>query len=152
MNAYARILGLQVLACGLLLSQGVAHAAEFRSVGVPAAVLFDGPSTKGKKLFAAPRGMPLEVVAVINQWVKVRDVAGDILWIERSDLSNQRTVIATTLATVRSSPQDSAVPVFQAERGVLLELADASAAAGWIKVKHRDGAIGYVRVQEVWGF
>jgi SH3-like domain-containing protein len=129
----------------------VVHAAEFRSVGSAAAVLYDGPSAKGKKLFVAPRGMPLEVLSVVNNWVKVRDLAGDVLWIERSDLSNTRTLVAIGTVAVRSGPQDNATVVFQIERGVMLELTDAKPAPGWAKVKHPDGALGFVKASEVWG-
>lgn len=128
-----------------------AGAADFRSVGVAAAVLYDGPSAKGRKLFVAPRGMPLEVLSVVNNWVKVRDAAGDVLWIERAELSPQRTLVATTTAQVRASPQDTAAVVFQAERGVLLELTDPAVTGGWAKVRHRDGSIGFVKAGEVWG-
>ena len=128
-----------------------ANAAEFRSVGVAAAVLFDSPSAKGKKLFVAPRGMPLEILSVVNNWVKVRDAAGDVLWIERAELVAQRTVVAVSTAMVRSSPQDSATIVFQAERGVLLDLTEPAPAGGWVKVKHRDGSLGFVKTAEVWG-
>jgi SH3-like domain-containing protein len=134
-----------------LLATSAVQAADFRSVGVAAAVLFDSPSAKGKKLFVAPRGMPLEVLSVVNNWVKVRDSAGDVLWIERAELANQRTVVAMSTAMVRSSPQDSATIVFQAERGVLLDLSEPAPASGWAKVKHRDGSLGFVKATEVWG-
>ncbi len=47
--------------------------------------------------------------------------------------------------------------VFRAELQVLLEAAEAAtsaattAAPGWIKVRHRDGQVGYVRVGQVFG-
>ena len=73
----------------------VAGAAEFRSVAVPAAVLYDAPSVQARKVWVAPRQMPLEVLTVVNQWVKVRDVSGDAAWIDRGELSTQRTLVAT---------------------------------------------------------
>ncbi|MEI7444773.1 MAG: SH3 domain-containing protein [Burkholderiales bacterium] len=130
-----------------------AGAAEFRGVA-QAAVLYDGPSKQARKLFAAPRGMPLEVISTLGQWVKVRDVSGDVVWIERTDLGERRSVVTTVLATVRREPQDGAAPVMQADRGVLLDVVDtppAEATAGWIRVRHRDGGAGWVRTTEVWG-
>jgi SH3-like domain-containing protein len=138
------------VACAGLVSAAGALAAEFRSIAAPA-VLYDAPSLLAKKLFVAPRGMPVEVVSVVNQWVKVKDQAGDIAWVERADLSTQRTVIARANATVRSAAQDGAEVVFQAERGVVLELAEPAPAPGWVRVRHRDGSSGYVRAAEVWG-
>ena len=128
------------------------HAQEFRGVA-QAAVLYDGPSRQARKLFAAPRGMPVEVVSSLGQWVKVRDAAGDVLWIERSDLGERRSVVTTAVAAVRQQPQESAPVVLHADRGVLLDLVEAEggAAAGWIRVRHRDGGAGWVRQTEVWG-
>ena len=130
---------------------GAADAADFKSIGTAAAVLYDGPSAKGKKMFVAPRGMPVEVLATVNNWIKIRDQLGDVLWVDRAELATQRTVIMLSNATVRSSALDSATIVFQAERGVVLDLIDPAPAAGWVRVKHRDGAAGFVRATEVWG-
>ena len=131
---------------------GPVQSAEFRSVA-NAAPLYDGPSKQARKLFAAPRGMPVEVISTLGQWVKVRDMAGDVVWIERTDLAERRAVVASTLATVRQQPQDTAATVLHADRGVLLELAEGTeAAAGWLRVRHRDGGIGWVRSTEVWGW
>ncbi|HMN82676.1 MAG TPA: SH3 domain-containing protein [Burkholderiaceae bacterium] len=126
-------------------------AAEFRSIGVPAAVMYDGPSLKGRKAFIAPRGMPVEVLSTLGNWVKVRDLIGDVLWVDRKDLTVQRTVIATTSAAVRNGATDNSPILFVAERGVVLELSEVRAPAGWARVRHRDGTIGYARAADVWG-
>ena len=130
-----------------------AGAAEFRSVAAPA-VLYDGPSKQARKLFAAPRGMPLEVISTLGQWVKVRDSAGDVVWIERVDLADRRSVVTQALVSLRAGPQDTAAVVASIDRGVLLDLADPAApdaASGWVRVRHRDGTAGYVRAADVWG-
>lgn len=127
-------------------------AAEYRSVNVAAAILWDGPSDKAKKVFLAPRGMPVEIVSTLNAWVKVKDLSGDIAWVAASDLGKTRTVVATTLATIRGAAQDSSGMSFQAERGVTLELLDSGqVTSGFVRVKHKDGTIGFVKVGEVWG-
>jgi SH3-like domain-containing protein len=129
-----------------------AMAAEYRSVNVAAAVLWDGPSDKAKKVFVAPRGMPVEVISTLNTWVKVKDFGGDVSWMAVNELSKTRTVVAMTLATARTAAQDTAALSFQAERGVTLELLDAGqATAGFVRVKHKDGTIGFVKTTEVWG-
>jgi SH3-like domain-containing protein len=141
------------LAAAATFGAGAASAAEFRSVA-QAAVLYDGPSKQARKLFAAPRGMPLEVVSTLGQWVKVRDVSGDVVWIERTDLAERRAVVTTAIATVRREPQDAAAQVLQTDRGVLLELVDPAAVpapGGWLQVRHRDGGSGWIRVADVWG-
>jgi SH3-like domain-containing protein len=127
-------------------------ATEYRSVNVAAAVLWDGPSDKAKKVFVAPRGMPVEVISTLNTWVKVKDVGGDVTWMAGNELSKTRTVIATTLVTARAAAQDASALAFQAERGVTLELLDAGqVTSGYAKVKHKDGTIGFVKTTEIWG-
>src|SRR5690606_40233308 len=79
----------------------IGGVARYRSVAKPDAVLFDAPSDKARKLFLAPQGMPVEVISVLNTWVKVRDPMGDIAWISRDDLTDRRMVMATTVATLR---------------------------------------------------
>ena len=147
--------GFAVAAAALYLAAAglPAHAqdAQFREVSAPAAVLYDGPSDRARKLFIVVRGTPLEVLATLNQWGKVRDQSGDVLVAQRGDLGAARHVVANTLAAVRRSPQVNGDLVVQVERGVLLEVLDASAPAGWLRVRHRDGASGFVSAAEVWG-
>lgn len=141
------------LALVAALASAPAASAEFRSVA-QAAVLYDGPSKQARRAWVAPRGMPVEVISTLGPWVKVRDMVGDVVWIERADLADRRTVVASTLAVVRQQPQDAAPVVMHAERGVLLEIGDApnEAPGGWLRVRHRDGGAGWVRSAEVWGW
>lgn len=143
-----RALAVGLFALGLT---GAAWGAEFRSVAGPVAVLFDGPSLQARKIWLAPRQMPLEVLSVVGQWVKVRDVSGDVAWLERTELSAQRTLVTRASASVRSLGQEGAEVVFVADRGVVLELADPAPVSGWVRVRHRDGASGWVRAADVWG-
>ncbi|MBR7779639.1 SH3 domain-containing protein [Undibacterium rugosum] len=134
-----------------LLSAGLAHALEFRSVGAAPVVMYDAPSLKGGKLAVAPRGMPVEVVFTSGAWSKVRDASGELSWIESKDLVARRNlVIRVANAKVRAAADESAALVFSADKHVLLEMAE-PATAGWVKVKHRDGQLGFVKVSEVWG-
>ncbi|RPH67369.1 MAG: hypothetical protein EHM83_01690 [Burkholderiales bacterium] len=139
------------LAAAWLPAKALAQGASFREVASPAAVLYDGPSERARKLFIVVRGTPLEVLSTLNQWVKVRDMSGDVLWVERGELGDARHVVASTLAAVRRSPRINGELVVQIDRGVLLEVLDASAPAGWLRVRHRDGATGFVSAGEVWG-
>ena len=136
----------------LVLACGSASAYDFRSVGAPAVVLYDAPSARGTKLFVAPRGMPVEVVARYGDWVKVRDADGALTWTEAKGLSASRNVVVkAALARVRAAPEDNAAVVMTADKGVLLELVTPTP-NGWVQVRHRDGIAGYVRASEVWGF
>lgn len=127
-----------------------AAAAEFRSVAETAAVLYDAPSVKAKKLYVVSHGYPVEVVVVVEGWSKVRDASGDLTWIESRHLADKRTVLVKApLAQVREAADDKAPVVFQAQQDVVLEVIEV--AGGWLRVRHRDGQAGYLRVSQVWG-
>jgi SH3-like domain-containing protein len=125
-------------------------AAEFRSLG-ETTVLYDAPSTRAKKLYVASRGTPVEVIIQDGPWVKVRDASGELTWLERKSLADVRTVVVSAPTTdVRAKPEDGAALVFQAQSGVVLELVEVGT-AGWVRVRHRDGASGYARANQLWG-
>lgn len=140
-----------LLLCALLVAAAPAPALDFASLAEPA-VMYDAPSTKAKPLFVASRYTPVEVVVVLEGWVKVRDAAGPpLVWVERRLVAEQRTVsVKIPRAQIRTQAEDSAALVFEAERDVVLDLLEA-APPGWAKVKHRDGQSGYVRAAQVWG-
>jgi SH3-like domain-containing protein len=142
----------RILAGLVLLAQAAASQAfDFKSIAPAAVVLYDAPSAKGGKLFIAPRGMPVEVVLAYGEWVKVRDVSGDLAWTEARNLSPKRTVIVRVAnARVRSAADDAAAPVMAVDKGVLLELVEPVPGA-WLKVRHKDGSAGFIRAAEVWG-
>ncbi|MES2349220.1 MAG: SH3 domain-containing protein [Pseudomonadota bacterium] len=135
----------------MMLAAAGSHAFDFKTVGSAPVILYDAPSTKGGKLFVVPRGAPLEVVLAYGDWLKVRDVNGELAWTEAKGLTTKRNVIIRTPnLKIRATPDDSAAAVFTADKGVLLEVTEA-AAGGWLKVRHRDGLVGYVKNSEVWG-
>jgi len=135
----------------LLSAAGSAHAADYVSVADGSALLYDAPSLKAKKVFVVSRYLPLEQVVSLDNWVKVRDSSGGLAWIEKRALSSKRFVAVTaTLAAIRQAPEMDAAVVLQARQQVALEWLE-STGTGWIKVRHQDGATGYVRSAEVWG-
>jgi SH3-like domain-containing protein len=128
-----------------------AAAAEFRSVAENAAVLYDAPSAKAKKLYVVNQGYPVEVVVQVEGWSKVRDATGEMNWIETRQLSDKRIVmVRMPVAQVREAADDNAPIAFQVQQHVLLELLEV-AGAGWLRVRHRDGQTGFIRVAQVWG-
>lgn len=131
---------------------GAAGAAEFRSLGAQAAVLYDAPSSRADRLFVASRGYPFEVLVRLDQWTKVRDANGEVAWVENKALGEGRTVmVSVPLADVRAAANLQAPLVFEAYKSVVLELVDPAVTDGWIKVRHRDGQSGFIRVAHVWG-
>ncbi|MEP7208613.1 MAG: SH3 domain-containing protein [Casimicrobiaceae bacterium] len=136
-----------------------ATAADYRITTEPATILYDAPSAKAKPLFLFGRDTPLEVIVALEGWTKVRDATGTIGWVEKRGLADKRVLIVRTpTADVRANPEDAAPVVFRAEHNVVLELAEPASAAtatatpGWVKVRHRDGQTGFVRINQVFGF
>lgn len=139
-----------LLSLALALAAPAARAVDYRSVAAPA-ILFDSPSVQGKRLFIIASGTPVELIVSLDKWYKVRDSTGTISWIERKALSEKRTVQVTAeRVAVRSAPDDKAPMAFEAVRDVVLEAVEMPK-IGWIKVRHRDGATGYIHVSQVWG-
>ncbi len=58
-------------------------------------------------------------------------------------------VVKASSAEIRQGPTESSPVAFTAEKGVYLDLLELS--AGWAKVRHRDGASGFVKVSQIWG-
>lgn len=133
------------------LATSATQAAEFKAVGANPAILYNAPSERGRKIFIAPRGMPVEIILTQNGWSKVRDVAGDLSWVDASALISKRNVIVTSVnLKLHATAEENAAVVATVDKGVLLELV-APPASGWVKLKHKDGPIGFARTAEVWG-
>lgn len=138
-------------ALALLCAVSVVHAVEYVSVSESSAILYDAPSIKAKKLFVVNRYMPLEQIVVLDNWVKVRDRSGGLYWVEKRLLSSNRYVFALLpLVDVLAQPDPGAARLFQVRQQIALEFIEATG-TGWIKVRHQDGDVGYVRSAEVWG-
>lgn len=142
LNRYAALL--------LLIAAG-AQAADYRSVQENAAVLYDAPSRAATPLFVIQRNYPLEVIVNLEAWAKVRDHAGALSWIEKKSLGEKRMLLVTAASTdARQRPEESAPAAFAAAQNVVLELLEV-APGGWLRVRHADGATGFVRAAQVWG-
>ncbi len=150
MKPQKQILLLMLAGC-LYAQNSVAAVLEFKNVGDNPVILYDAPSVRGQKLFVAPRGMPVEVLISYGNWSKVRDAAGDLSWLESAQLVNRHSILVRSLnAKIYSAANDASDVVFSADKGVLLEFISPPS-GGWLKVQHRDGETGYVRLSDVWG-
>jgi SH3-like domain-containing protein len=138
---------------GLLLCLGMtgALATEYVSVSSSTAILYDANSTKAKKLYVLSRYTPLETVVNLQNWIKVRDSSGTLAWIERRAVSDRQYVVVTVpLAAVRKAPEANAPVLYQVAHHVVMESLGVNG-AGWIKARHLDGSVGYMRSLDVWG-
>jgi SH3-like domain-containing protein len=139
------------LAIGLVLAAADAAATEYRALGDKPAILYDAPSTRADRLFVASRLYPFEVLVKLDQWTKVRDANGEVAWVENAALGGKPTVLVTVpLADVRAAPNAQSPLVFEAYKQVILEVLEPPA-ADWVKVRHRDGQQGFIRLAHVWG-
>jgi len=136
----------------------VAHAADFQTINSKPTVLYDAPSQKARPLFLYGSGVPVELISSIEGWCKVRDAQGAIGWVERSKLTDKRALqVRMARAQIRAKPADDAPLVFEAEENVLLSLDEPATSPmttltpGWVRVRHPDGASGFVRITSVFG-
>lgn len=134
-----------------ILGCALAQGAEFRSVQENAAVLYDAPSRAAKPLGIVSKHYPLELIVNLDAWMKVRDHTGALAWVEKKLLGDRRMVmVIAPAAEVRARPEDGAPTAFVAASGVALELLEI-APGGWLRVRHADGASGFLRAAQVWG-
>ena len=140
-----------VLFIALVSGMTAVHAADFVSVTENAVALYNEPYANAKKIYVVSRYMPLEQVVNLEKWVKVRDSSGGLAWIEKRYLSDKRFVVVTgSLAALRQSPEEKSSMIVQVKKQVALEWLE-NTDNGWLKVRHLDGATGYIKATEVWG-
>ena len=132
--------------------QPTAPAIRFVTIGDKPAVMYDAPSNRANKQFIILRNTPMEVLVKLDRWLKLRDADGSTNgWVENEFVGQRRQVMVNVAsADVRAAAAESAAKVFDAQRGVLLEVTGA-ANDGWMAVKHRDGQAGFVRLAHVFG-
>ncbi len=127
-----------------------AQAADFRAVSVAKAVSYDAPSLEAKKMLIFGQDYPLEVIVNLGEWLKVRDAAGTLSWVEAKQTVQKRMVIATANTAVRQADNADAALMATLEKDVAVELV-ADNKNGWVKIKHAGGISGYVQSSQLWG-
>jgi len=128
-----------------------ASALEYRSTVDHGVAFFDAPSDAATKLFVTSKGYPVEVLVDNKDWVRVRDQSGTLAWVQKKSLTTKRTVLVTANSAEVHAAADAKSPLlFKADKNVVFDLLEAGK-SGWVKVRHRDGAVGYMHIEEVWG-
>ncbi len=135
----------------LFMADGPVLAMDYVSVADDAAILYDAPSLKAKKVYVISRYSPLEEIVNLSNWVKVRDSSGTLAWIEKRALSSKHfVVVSVPLAVVHQAPNESAAELAQAKAQVALEWLE-DTGVGWLKINLPGGVTGYVKTADVWG-
>ena len=150
-NCFKHSLTLGLAAFASLVFSISAHALEFRSVAPAKAVLYDAPSLEATKLYILNAGYPVEIIVNLGDWLKVRDQLGGLSWIENKHLSTKRTVLTIEKTDIKSTENAGSTLLALAEKDVTLELLSPLINNGWVKVKHRDGMMGFVQASALWG-
>ena len=127
------------------------QAAEFRSVLPIKAVAYDAPSAESAKVYIMHQGYPVEVIVNLGDWLKVRDQRSGLSWIQGKDLDEKRTVLVTDSTDIKATESATAQLLATVDKDVVLELVSPKINNGWVKVKHRDGIVGYIQNSAIWG-
>ncbi len=127
------------------------QAADFRSILPAKAIAYDAPSAESTKAYIMTQGYPVEVIVNLGAWVKVRDQRGGLSWLEGKNLDAKRTVIVTNNTEIKAAESAESSLLASVEKDVVLEVLSPSINQGWVKVKHRDGIIGYIQSSAIWG-
>ena len=128
-----------------------ANALDFRSVAAAKVVVYDAPSVEATKLYILNAGYPVEIIVDLSDWLKVRDQQGGLSWIQSKYLSAKRMVLVTEKTDIKATEDANATLLAIVEKDVTLELISPNISYGWVKVKHRDGVIGFVQASALWG-
>src|SRR5690349_18808013 len=98
-----------LLAFGLT-TVGSAQAATTLCVKSQKANLRSGPGTNFRVTWEVHRYMPLVKVGQNGEWIKVRDVDGDLHWVSQSVVTADESCVTTKVnkATIRKAPNAKA--------------------------------------------
>ena len=109
-----------------------------------------GPGTNFPVSMELFQGYPLKVTEKKGDWLKVSDFGNDTGWIFSSLVKPGTTVIVNGKKSInmRSKPNTTASIVATVDRGVVLT--KVSTEGKWVKVRHSQGAIGWIYSPLLW--
>jgi SH3-like domain-containing protein len=108
-----------------------------------------GPSDQHPILWTyRRRGLPMEVVAETENWRRVRDPEGELVWVHRRVLDGRRTALALADTPLLARPQEGADVRAVAAPGVILTIRGCR--DEWRRVAAGDYT-GWTRGGTLWG-
>jgi SH3-like domain-containing protein len=110
-----------------------------------------GPGTRYEAHWTVGKGYPFRVIGRKGNWLHVRDFENDKAWVYRSlTNSTPHRVVKATLANLRRSASTASPIVARAAYGEVLRILQRR--GDWLKVRHQDGAVGWVASRLTWGW
>jgi SH3-like domain-containing protein len=121
--------------CAMFVAPAVAFS-QTLCVKVPKANLRSGPGTTFRVTWEVLRHMPLVQVGQNGDWLKVRDVDGDLHWVAQSVVSAEEGCVTVKVdkAVIRKSPNPKAQQVFTVERYTSFKRVGVQ--KEWVKLEH----------------
>ncbi len=123
--------------------------AGYASVLKNGANIRSGPDTKKEILWTVFKGFPLQITSHQGKWAQVVDFDGDKGWITTDLLAKEKTVIVkAATANLRVGAGKDYEIVAEVKHGVVFK--PLSTEGDWVKVKHADGATGWILSKLLW--
>jgi SH3-like domain-containing protein len=95
------------------------------------------------------KGMPVEILRNFDDWRMIRDAEGDKGWVQRSMVTEERTVIVMgAIRALHARPETAAAILARAEPGVIAQLLRCR--DEWCQISV-SGFTGWVKRAELWG-
>jgi SH3-like domain-containing protein len=118
-------------------------------VKAPRAQMRAGPGTNFRVTWEVNRYMPLLQVAKEGEWIKVRDVDGDLHWISEKLTTGQQdcVTIKAAKANIRKSPSNKAESWFTVEKYTSFRRVGQK--ENWVKIEY-EGETMWVAQSLVW--
>lgn len=111
-----------------------------------------GPGTTKAILWELGEGFPLRVLRTKGKWLKVTDFENDEGWIHKDFVNRTpHMIVKKQLVNIRSGPGTRYQLVGKANYGVVFKTIKYGK-NGWVKVKHENGLIGWVKRNLLWGW
>ena len=139
-----------LLTCGILLAAGVLPAgAQSLCVQASRANLRAGPGTDHRITWEVNRYMPFQQVAVEGDWVKVKDVDGDLHWIYAPLVTDKLdcVTISAPKANIRKKPSTRAEKWFTVEQYTSFKRTGRE--DKWVKIEY-EGQTMWVYASLIW--
>jgi len=94
--------------------------------------------------------MPVEILAEVDTWRKIRSLDGTVGWVHQSMLTGRRTaiVIGAEMRSLRRSNDPNAAVVAELEPGVIASLLECRDA--WCRLE-AGGTKGWLPREQIWG-